>query len=234
MADKNVQVERNEALERARGFWARYSKTIIYVGSFVILLAGAFLIYKHWFKMPKEERANEAIFAMQKTFSELGNAPDDSTRKLLATQVLNGEGNTLGAIKVMDKFSGTEAANLSHFYAGAAYLHLKQFDKAVKYLDDFSTSSKQIQSRAYGMMGDAYAELKKNDEALKYYRKAANENPKDEYNSPEFLFRAALFAETIGKDKDAIELYKKLKDEYPNSLHAGDVDKYLARLGELN
>lgn len=84
------------------------------------------------------------------------------------------------------------------------------------------------------MIGDAYSELKKNNDALEYYKKAANENEKDEFTSSEFLFRAGLFAESIGKTKEAVELYKKLKTNYPLTDKAADIDRYLARLGEVN
>ena len=34
--------------------------------------------------------------------------------------------------------------------------------------------------------------------------------------------------------KEAIELFQKLKDNYPKSSHAAEMDKYLARLGVVN
>ena len=83
------------------------------------------------------------------------------------------------------------------------------------------------------MIGDAYAELKKNSDALDYYKKAAEVNEKDEFTSPEFLLRAGMFAETTGNKKEAIELYKKIKTNYPLSDRAANIDKYLARLGEV-
>lgn len=234
MAETKVrEIEPNVALERARGFWEKYSKAIIYVGSAVILLAGAYFVYKYFFKLPKEQKANDAVYVTQKNFSDLGNAQDDSTRILLANKVLNGDAQNLGALKLISRFGGTDAANLCHYYAGTAYLHLKKFNEAVKHLKDFSTNSTQIQSRAYGMIGDAYAELKKNDDALSYYKKAAEENTKDEFTTPEFLFRAAMFAESIGKTSDAISMLKKVRDDYPLSPRAAEIDKYLARLGEV-
>ena len=84
------------------------------------------------------------------------------------------------------------------------------------------------------MIADASAELNKKDQALEYYKKAANVDDKDEYTSSEFLFRAALFAESAGKTKEAVELFKKIKEDYPLSEKAADVDRYLARLGEFS
>lgn len=234
MVEKKVRVQEIDVIDRARGFWAQFSKPIIYIGSAIILLAGGWLIYKYAVKLPAEKKANEVVFVTQKYFNELGNATVDSVKMTFAQMCLNGDGANPGALKIISKYGGTAAANLCEYYAGACYLHLKQFDKAIKYLNDFKTAAPQIQSRAYGMMGDAYAELKKKDDALDYYKKAAGVNAKDEYTSSEFLFRAGQYAESAGKTKDAIELYKKIKTDYPLSDKAVDIDRYLARLGDLN
>ena len=45
---------------------------------------------------------------------------------------------------------------------------------------------------------------------------------------------AALFAETIGKTKEAVTLFKKIKTDYPLSEKANDVERYLARLGSFS
>jgi tetratricopeptide (TPR) repeat protein len=219
---------------RAKGFWANYSKPIIYISSAIILLAGGWLVYKYMIRLPKEEKANDAVFVTQKYFNDFTAAPNDTVKASLAAKCLNGDGTSSGALKIISKFSGTDAANLCEYYAGATYLYLKQFDKAVKHLKNFSTGASQVQSRAYGMIGDAYAELKKNGEALDYYKKAADVNEKDEFTSSEFLFRAGLFAESIGKRKEAAELYKKIKDNYPLSARGTTIDRYLARLGEVS
>ncbi len=107
--------------------------------------------------------------------------------------------------------------------------------KHIKFLKEFDAhKATQIKSRALGMMGDASAELKKNDDALDYYKKAADVNDKDEFTSSEFLFRAARFAQVTGKTKEAVDLFKQIKAEYPLSEKAADVDRYLAKLGEFS
>ncbi len=237
MAEKTVQETTHQKdvdiVTRARGFWATYSKPIIYISTAIILLAGGWLVYKYMFKLPKEEKANDAVFVVQKYFADFSNSQKDSSKTVLANVVLNGDGANSGTLKFISKYDGTNAANLCNYYAGASYLYLKQFDKAIKYLKDFDTDAPQIKSRAYGMIGDAYAELKKNSDALDFYKKAADVNEKDEFTSPEFLLRAGMFAESIGNKKEAIELYKKIKTNYPLSDRAANIDKYLARLGEV-
>lgn len=237
MAEKKVQ--ENEAhkpdvdvVTRARGFWDANSKPIIYISTLIIVLIGGWFIYKYLIKQPKEDKANDAVFVVQRNFSDFSNGPD-SLKAVLANRVLSGDDGNSGALKFISKYDGTDAANLCHYYAGTSYLYLKQFDKAVKYLNDFHTDAHQIQSRAYGMIGDADAELKKNSDALEYYRKAADVNDKDDFTTSEFLFRAGLFAETIGKKQEAIDLYKRIKKDYPKSDKAANIDRYLARLGEF-
>ena len=232
MVEKKVQ--EMDVVERARGFWAKFSKPIIYIGAAIILIGGGWLIYKYMILLPKEEKADQVVYGAQQYFTDFSNAPTDTIKTTLAQKCINGEGANSGALKIISRYSGTAAANLCEYYAGACYLHLKQFDKSIKHLKKFKTSASQIRSRAYGMIGDAYSELKKNNDALEYYKKAAEVNEKDEFTSSEFLFRAGLFAESIGKTKEAVELYKKIKTDYPLSDKAADIDRYLARLGEVN
>lgn len=234
MVEKKVAKPEADVIQRAKGFWEKYSKPVIYIGSAIILIAAGWLIYKYMFKIPEEQKANEVVYFVQSSFTQFTNAPADSTKNILAQKCLNGEGSRPGALKIISKYSGTAASNLSKYYAGACYLYLKQFDKAIKYLKDFSTDATQVKSRAYGMIGDAYSELKKNGDALDYYKKAADVNEKDEFTSSEYLFRAGLFAESIGKTKEAVQLYKKIKEDYPLSERAANVDRYLARLGEVS
>ena len=236
MAAKAIQHTEIDPIHRARGFWLNYSKPLIYIGSAIIVILAGWLIYKYMFKVPKEEKANDAVFVTQKYFSEFSNAQgSDSAKALQAAKVLNGDGRNDGALRIINKYSGTAAANLCEYYAGACYLHLHQYAKAIKFLKDFDAGdATQIKSRAYGMMGDANAELNKNDDALDYYKKAANVDDKDEFTSSEYLFRAALFAQSTGKTKDAIELFKKIKEEYPLSDKAAEIDRYLAKLGEFS
>ena len=232
MSEKKVTIpvaEPNEVLERAKGFWAKYSKLIIYIGGALIIIAGGWLGYKNLVLAPKIEKSAEVIFPAEQLFDKMtqGGFNKDSINLVLN----GGEGISTGVVKIASTYGGTPAGNRANYIAGACYLHNKEFEKAVRYLKEFSTDATQVQTAAYNMMGDAYAELKKNDDALEYYKKAAAVNTKDEFMSAESLFRAATFAEVSGKSKDAIDLFQKLKEDYPKNTHSADVDKYLAKLG---
>ena len=215
----HIEQERNIIAE-AQHFWGKYSRPILYTLSAFILIVGGFLGYKYYIQEPNEKRATEALYHAEEYFRM------DSIRT-----ALNGDNINAGFVKIISKYSGTRAANLASFYAGSCYLKLGDYNNAVKYLKDFSTSALQVQARAYGLLGDAYSELKKNDEAIDAYKKAGTVFEKDDLISPEYLFRAGYLYESIGKNQQAIEMYQAVKDKYPASQRGAEIDKYLARLG---
>ncbi len=211
--------ETNLTLVRMQGFWDKFQKPILIGLAVIILGAGGWYGYNEYMLKPKEEKASEALYKAQEYFSA------DSSNL-----VLNGDGQSKGVLFVIKNYSGTKAANLAKYYAGVSYLKLGDFNNAVKYLKDFSTRASQIQLLAYGCLGDAYSELNKKEEAIENYKKAARVFQKDENNSAEYLFRAALLEETNGKPKEALELYKELKDKFPKTDKGFQADKYIYRL----
>lgn len=219
-----VQTTSQEKVVRhTQEFWTRNSQRITYAVVAVVVLVGGFFVYRNYFKLPAEEKANEAIWRAQALYKV------DSFRL-----ALNGDGSrdNPGFLKIISRNSGTNAANLARFYAGVCYLQLGDYKNAVKYLEDFSTDQKEVKLRAYGLLGDAYSEMGRNDKALENYNKAATIFEEDEVNSSEYLYRAAQLYDKVGKHKEAITAFEKLREKFPLSPRAYDAEKYLARLGE--
>jgi tetratricopeptide (TPR) repeat protein len=215
-----TSAEANKEVEKVKDFWSRYSKPILYAGSAIVLVLGGWLGYKEFILAPKQKKANDAISKAQEYFAK------DSLNL-----ALNGDGASAGFLKVIKNYSGTDAANLAHYYAGAIYLRKDDFANAIKYLESFSTGATQVQSAAWKMLGDAYMSSGKKDKGISYYLKAANLNEGDEYISSENLYLAGMAYLADGKNKEAIEVLKSLKDKYPKSEKGANVDKYLAKLG---
>jgi tetratricopeptide (TPR) repeat protein len=216
-------------VERAKDFWTRFNKPLMIVCAIIILVAGGYMGYKKFYTQPKEEKAADALFKAEGYHRNALTSPNpDSLIKL----ALNGDGANVGFLRIMSKYKGTDAADLAQLYAGESYLLLNDNASAVKYLKDFSTSSKFFQARAYKLLADAYADQGKLKEALDNYKKAAHHFKEDTENSSEALFLAAYLAETkMNNKKEAIELFKELKQDFPNTQRGSDADKYLARLG---
>ncbi len=219
MSDKHEVTHEHQPLAKAQGFWQQYQKMIIGAAAVVVIGIAGWFGYNEYIVKPKEEKASEALFKAEEYF-----------RMDSSNLALNGDGQTRGALYVIKNFSGTKAANLAHFYAGVSYLKLGDFNNAVKYLKDFSTDAKQIQLLAYGALGDAYAEQNKTDDAISYYKKAGSTFDKDDNNSAEYLFRAALLLETKGKNDEALSLYKEIKEKFPKTDKGFQADRYIYRL----
>ena len=221
---KNIAASENEeVIAKAQDFWTRYQKQITVVLAVVVLAVGGWYAYRNFIVKPKAEKALDVIFKAEEYYRM------DSLQK-----ALNGDGISWGFVRVAKEYGGTETGNLAHFYAGDCYLRTGDFNNAVKHLKDFSTSQKQVQARAYKLLGDAYSELGQNDNAISSYKKAAYHFTDDLHNAAEYLFFAASLAEKSGKNQEAIGLYKEIKDKFPGTVAANESDKFLAKLGVYN
>lgn len=234
---ETIAVENKDAIQKAKGFWDQYSKPIIYAGTAIILLIAGWYGYKYLIVEPREKEASELIFPAENLFDKMAGSGfnKDSVNIVINGGELEGKKVT-GLLKVISNFGSTAAGNRAKYMTGASYLHIKEFDKAIKYLKDFDgNGASQVESKANLMIGHAYAEQKKTTDALSYYKKAAAVNDKDEFFAADALLVAAAYADASGNSKDAISLYQEVKEKYPAnpSVQSGEIDKYLAKLGVL-
>ena len=199
--------------------WERMQKPVITIAIILVVAVAGWFGYKKFIVEPKNEKANDAIAFAAENFAK------DSFNL-----ALNGNGANKGAVYVAKEYSGTDAGNLALFYAGVSSLKIGKPEDAIKYLKDFSTSSKPVQTKAYGCLADAYGEKGDKKAALENYKKAASTFPDDEIVSSEYLFRAAQIAESDNNNTEAISIYKELKSKYPATDKGNQAEKYLNRL----
>ena len=226
-----VVEERNTLLN----FWTKNRKLITSALIGFCIGVALFLAYKFLYKAPREIEANEAIFPAENLFGKMDKTGfgKDSANIALNGGTLDGM-KVVGLLSIINKYGSTKSGNRASYLAGATYLHIKEYDKAIKCLNDYSLGDVyQTMIGKYKMLGLAYSELKKNDDALDAFKKATNVNKKDENFTADALMTAGAFAIKIGKSKEAIEFFTEARDEYPNfpAVSNGDVDKYLAKLG---
>ena len=194
----------NETLSKSEEFINNNKNKIFTVLGVIVFLLLGFSIFSY-IKSNQNNTAQEEMFQAVYYFEK------DSL-----VQALNGDGNNYGFLEIIDEYGLSDAANLSKFYAGASYLKLGNYENAINYLDEFSSSDLLIQARAYSLIGDAYVEIGDYDNAIYYFKKASNENP-NEFFTPSYLLKLAIVYEETGNLESALDTYEEIIEEFKNS-----------------
>ena len=213
----NLQ-ELESALTKTEQFVEDNQKIISYVVAGIILVVAVYLGVNKFYIQPKEQEANSQMFMAENYFEK------DSFNL-----AINGDGNYLGFLDIIDDYGITKAANRAKYYTGISYLHLGQYEDAIDYLNDFKTDDLLLGPVAEGAKGDAYLELGDSDEALKLYKKAYQMTD-NELTTPIYMMKAAKLMESMDELQKAIDLYEEIKTKYPKSTEATNADRYIARV----
>jgi tetratricopeptide (TPR) repeat protein len=206
-----------EKLEGIENWAERNPKIIIGIAAVIILVAGGFFGWRYYI-------GTQEGLAQKEMFQAVHYFESDSLNL-----ALNGDGNNLGFLQIIEDYGMTDAGNLANFYAGSIYLKQGKFPLAIVYLKDFKASDLLVQARAYSLVGDAYMEQKDFDNASDWYNKASEYKPNKEF-TPTYLLKAALAYEKLNKNEKAIEAYQKIIDTYWDSSEVQYAKKYKARL----
>ncbi len=214
-------LENSEALKEklvvAEGWMEQNPKTVIGITAALLLVVGGYFGFTYY-------KDNQNTEAQKLMFQAVYYFEADSLNL-----ALNGDGNNLGFLAIIEDFGVTDAAKLSHYYAGVSYLKQGKFELSRLYLEDFSSADLLVQARAYSLIGDTYMEEKKFADAAKYYNKAANYKP-NKYFSPGYLLKEALAYEKLNQNDKAKEAYDKIINQYWESSEYNNARKFKARL----
>jgi TolA-binding protein len=209
-----------EKLVDAEHWVEKNLKLVIGLASVVALVVGGYFGYKYYIENQDKEAQKEMFQAVRYFEADSLNL------------ALNGDGNNLGFLQIVDDFGRTKAGNLANFYAGSIYMKQGKFPSAIVHFNDFSTDDLLVQARAYSLIGDANMEQKKFDEAATYYDKAASYKPNKEF-TPTYLMKAALAYEKSNNVEKAKAAYQTIIDKFWDSSEAQSAKKFKAKL-EVN
>jgi TolA-binding protein len=198
--------------------WLESNSKIVIALAVGIALAVAGYFGFQFYKSNQNESAQQEMFQAVYYFEA------DSLDK-----ALNGDGNDLGFLQIIDEYGVTDAANLANYYVGAIYLKQGKFNVARMYLEDFSSDDILVQARAYSLIGDTYMEENNFAEAAKFYAKAANHQP-NKFFSPGYLMKEGLAHEKANNPAEAKAVYDKIINQYWDSAEYQKARKMKARL----
>ncbi len=206
-----------EKLEGAEHWIEENLKLVIGVLGFIFLVVGGYFGYNYYIG-GQDQQAQKDMFQAVRYFEA------DSLNL-----ALKGDGNNLGFEQIIEDYSGTDAANLANFYAGAISLKQGKYALAILYLEDFKSNDLLVQPRAFSLIGDAYMEQKQYEDAANFYGKASSFNP-NKYFTPTYLMKEALALEKLNQNDKAKEAYQKIIDRYFDSSEYQNARKFKARL----
>ena len=216
-----VNVEEN--LSKAGLYVVENSKKLTtLVGSIIVILA-IFIGYNKFFLEPNEKNASSEMYIAEFYFQ------NNEYEK-----ALNGDGQFSGFLSIANEYSSTEAGNIANYYTAICQMNLgssldssQYFDNALSSLNNFETNDEIISSLATGLKGDANMELGNIDEAMSFYKSAATENVND-FTTPYFMMKQAKILESNKDFSSALEIYNKIKSDYPESKEGTNIDKYIS------
>jgi len=206
-----------ETLSRTEHYLEENYKTLLIGLGVIVLLVGMVWLSKLYLNKRNNE-AQSQMFQAEK-YLEL-----DSLKL-----ALNGDGNYLGFLDIAKDYKFTNSGNLAKYSAGVCYLHLGNFKEAIEYFDKYSKKDKVIGSMAIGGTGDAYVELGDLDKGVAKYIEAAD-FAKNSFNTPLFLMKAGEIYELKGKFSEALKVYERIENEFPESTEGTTIEKNIARV----
>jgi len=221
--NKNQKIDNSfetieETLSRTEQFLEKYQKQLTILAGVILLIVALVFVYKKYVVIPQTEEAQEQVFVAQQYFER------DSFNL-----ALNGDGDFPGFLSIIDEYGATNVSELAYYYAGISYFKLGEYEKAIDYLSDFSTSDNMLLAVTNGAIGDSYTELGKFDKAASYYKKAADGSD-NKLTAPIYLMKYGRVKEELKDWKEALATYQRVKDEYKDSQEGRSIDKFITRV----
>ena len=214
-----AQVDFSEVQVKGRNWLDDNQNLLIGIVSALLVIGALIFAYRKFIQEPQHAEAATMMWRAQQMF------------EMDSFQVaLSGRGsNMMGFVDIADSYSGTPSGNLARYYAGVSYLQLGQYQAAIDNLEDFDADGDLLPASKAGAIGDAYAQLGNMDSAENYYKQAVDKAGDNVLLAPYYLKKLGMFREHQGNVAAANELYTRIRNEFPQSAEADDIDKFIAR-----
>ncbi len=221
--EKDAEVVIESAIGRTEAWLQQNAKALLTVLGVVVVIVGGYFAYQYLYKAPRQKKAATAIYQAQLAF-----AAEDYAL------ALNGDGNTIGLLTIIDQYGNTPSGNLAKHYAGQCYLRQGDFANAIAYFDQYKEVSNNIPGDLVnavnaGLQGDAYAQSGDAAKAAAAYERAMSLGD-DPLTVPHYGKKAADAYEQLGEYRKALELYQRVKVRFPSAMDVIEIDKAIARI----
>lgn len=213
--DEHLQ-EVNEALTGAGKWIEDNSNLISWIVTGIAVVVMAIIAINQYVIKPKaleasNENAKAVVYFMAGDFDKALNGDD---------------AECLGFEQIAEDYSLYQQGKLAALYAGICYFEKGEYEDAARWLKKFNAEDLNIAPAARMLLGDAYVELEEYGKAAKAFETAAKSG--NEMMAPMSLKKAGLVYLKEGKNAKAKKAFETIKNDYPASNEAQDIDKYIA------
>ena len=213
--DEQLQ-EVNEALTGAGKWIEDNSNLISWIVTGIAVVVMAIIAINQYVIKPKaleasNENAKAVVYFMAGDFDKALNGDD---------------AECLGFEQIAEDYSLYQQGKLAALYAGICYFEKGEYEDAARWLKKFNAEDLNIAPAARMLLGDAYVELEEYGKAAKAFETAAKSG--NEMMAPMSLKKAGLVYLKEGKNAKAKKAFETIKNDYPTSNEAQDIDKYIA------
>jgi len=211
------------SIGQAKTYYDQNKKYLSYATTGLIVLVIAIVIFVN----NRRANAEKAATELGKIYKIYDNAAMDKAQYKIA---INGqpERGIMGLKAIVDNYGSSTSGELARFYLANAYYNLGQYDEALNQYEDFSSGDPLLAASATAGIASCHEVKKEFGKAASYYEKALSLARKSE-TAAEYMNNAARCYGLAGESAKAIELFKKLKKEYPTSSFARDADRYITQ-----
>lgn len=213
--DEQLQ-EVNEALTGA-GKWIEDNANLLtwIICGIIVVVSGIIAINNYVIKPHAQEASNEN--AKAEAYFMAGDFE----------KALKGDdAECIGFEAIADEYKHYQQGKLAALYAGICYFEKGEYEEAANYLKRFDADDVNIDPAAHQLLGDAYVELQEYGKAAKAFEAAAESE--NDVIAPMSLKKAGLVYLHEGQNAKALKAFKAIKENYPSSAEAQDIDKYIA------
>lgn len=213
-------VEIGEVISKTEAFIEKNKKLLTgIIVAILVVVAAIFGIRAY--NNSRQATAEEEIFAAEQWFAM------DSLQL-----AMKGNAMHMGFEAIADEYGSTKAGNRAKYCAGIICLRQGEYQRAIDYLESCKLKDDFTPILAKVLIGDAYYELDNVKEAVNYYEKAAKMDD-NEMTAPYALFKAGMGYMKLGDNAKANEAFTQIKEKYPFSTEARQVDKYIGAAEQL-
>ena len=140
---------------------------------------------------------------------------------------LNGDdAECIGFEAIANDNKCSQVGKLAALYAGVCYYQLGDYAAAAEYLAKFDAKDLNMDPAAAQLLGDTYVHLEDYAKAAKAFENAAASG--NEIIAPMSLKKLGFVQMELGNNKAALKAFESIKNDYPASAEAQDIEKYIA------